>query len=94
MGGIGERPAATDLVVAHQKHPTASADTDHDTGAEMPRSVLLAVDGKTVRSTIDAEGNQSHLLAAMTHHQGLVIAQTEVGVKRMRSRCCPHCWTN
>lgn len=56
---------------------TECADNDTDT----PRPVLLAVDGKTVRGAIDAEGNQAHLLAAMTHHQGLVIAQTEVDGK-------------
>lgn len=52
-----------------------------DTEAESVRPVLLAVDGKTVRGAVDAEGNQTHLLAVMTHHQGLVIAQTEVGAK-------------
>jgi predicted transposase YbfD/YdcC len=52
-----------------------------DVGAESVRPVLLAVDGKTVRGAIDAEGNQTHLLAAMTHQQGLVIAQTEVDGK-------------
>lgn len=60
---------------------TTTGCTDTDTDTDAPRSVVLAVDGKTVRGAIDAEGNQTHLLAAMTHHQGLVIAQTEVGVK-------------
>jgi predicted transposase YbfD/YdcC len=60
-------------------NPTQNTDTDADTNTA--RSMLLAVDGKTVRGAIDAKGNQSHLLAAMTHHQGLVIAQTEVGAK-------------
>lgn len=60
---------------------TGCATTDTGSGAEPVRPVLLAVDGKTVRGAVDAEGNQTHLLAAMTHHQGLVIAQTEVDGK-------------
>jgi predicted transposase YbfD/YdcC len=59
---------------------TECADND-DADIEPVRPVLLAVDGKTVRGALDAEGNQAHLLAAMTHHQGLVIAQTEVDGK-------------
>jgi predicted transposase YbfD/YdcC len=55
--------------------------TETGSGTEPVRPVLLAVDGKTVRGAIDAEGNQTHLLAAMTHHQRLVIAQTEVDGK-------------
>jgi predicted transposase YbfD/YdcC len=43
--------------------------------------VGLAVDGKTVRGAIRADGRQVHLLAAATHQSGLVIAQREVGVK-------------
>jgi hypothetical protein len=50
-------------------------------GAGPVRPVLLAVDGKTVRGAVDVEGNQTHLLAAMTHDQGLVIAQAEVDGK-------------
>jgi predicted transposase YbfD/YdcC len=53
--------------------------TDTDTG--QLRAVVLAVDGKTVRGAKDIDGNQVHLLAAMTHHQGLIVAQTEVGAK-------------
>jgi predicted transposase YbfD/YdcC len=40
----------------------------------------VAVDGKTVRGAKDSEGNQTHLLAAMTH-TGLVAGQVEVGAK-------------
>jgi predicted transposase YbfD/YdcC len=58
-----------------------NSDSGCDSGADLVRPVLLAVDGKTVRGAVDAEGNQTHLLAAMTHHQGLVIAQTEVDGK-------------
>jgi hypothetical protein len=41
----------------------------------------VAVDGKTVRGAKNAEGNQVHLLAAMTHVRGLVVAQTDVAAK-------------
>lgn len=60
---------------------TTTTDTGSGSGAGPVRPVLLAVDGKTVRGAVDAEGNQTHLLAAMTHHQGFVIAQTEVDGK-------------
>jgi predicted transposase YbfD/YdcC len=43
--------------------------------------VAIAVDGKTVRGAIDAEGNQVHLLAAATHENTLVLGQVEVGAK-------------
>jgi predicted transposase YbfD/YdcC len=41
----------------------------------------IAVDGKTVRGAVDAQGNQVHLLAAATHQDSLVLAQVEVGAK-------------
>lgn len=40
----------------------------------------LALDGKTLRGAKDGDGNQTHLLAAMTHG-GLVARQVEVGAK-------------
>ena len=43
--------------------------------------VAVAVDGKTVRGAVDDEGNQTHLLAAATHSDSLVLAQVEVGAK-------------
>jgi predicted transposase YbfD/YdcC len=43
--------------------------------------VAVAVDGKTVRAAIDSEGNQTHLLAAATHGEQLVLGQVEVGAK-------------
>ncbi len=45
--------------------------------AATPRAVL-AVDGKRVRGSVDADGNAVHLLAAATHDDGLVLAQTDV----------------
>lgn len=78
-GDRGERAESSEITEPLSTTTTECA--DNDTDAEPVRPVLLAVDGKTVRGAIDAEGNQTHLLAAMTHHQGLVIAQTEVDGK-------------
>ena len=36
---------------------------------------------ETVRGATDAEGNQTHLLAAATHQDCLVLGQVEVGAK-------------
>jgi DDE_Tnp_1-associated/Transposase DDE domain len=46
-----------------------------------PALVAIAVDGKTVRGAVDAEGRQVHLLAAATHQDSLVLGQVEVGAK-------------
>lgn len=62
---------------AGQNNPTGPAGTrdGSDDGA-----VGIAVDGKTLRGAKDGDGNQTHLLAAMTH-TGLVAAQVDVGAK-------------
>lgn len=62
---------------------TARQAADHSS-PEWPAEtglVALAVDGKTVRAAIDSEGNQTHLLAAATHGEQLVLGQVEVGAK-------------
>jgi predicted transposase YbfD/YdcC len=81
-GDQGER-AESSATTEPVNTTTTDSDTDSGSGsgADLVRPVLLAVDGKTVRGAVDAEGNQTHLLATMTHHQGLVIAQTEVDGK-------------
>lgn len=43
-------------------------------------SLVVAVDGKTLRGTCDSTGQGVHLLAAMTH-DGTVLAQRDVGAK-------------
>lgn len=66
-----------------------TADTDHDdrsdqdnSGDGMDRALLaVAVDGKTIRGAVDADGDQVHLLAAATHGDQLVLGQVEVGAK-------------
>lgn len=52
-------------------------ETDQDTAAPL----AIMVNGKAVRGATDAEGNQTHLLAAATHHNALVLGQIEVGAK-------------
>ncbi len=49
----------------------------------MPGSSLVgvAVDGKAVRGAVGADGAQTHLLAAATHGEQLVLGQVQVGVK-------------
>lgn len=62
--------------------PAHDQDQDgHDTAAGSSTLLAVAVDGKTVRGAIGAEGNQTHLLAAATHHDALVLGQVEVGAK-------------
>ena len=43
--------------------------------------LAVAVDGKTVRGAVDPDGAQTHLLAAATHGDQLVLGQVEVGAK-------------
>ncbi|MGH3674753.1 MAG: ISAs1 family transposase [Mycobacterium sp.] len=46
-----------------------------------PAFRAIAVDGKAVRGAIDADGDQTRLLAAATHVDSLVLGQVEVGAK-------------
>jgi predicted transposase YbfD/YdcC len=70
--------AAVDAVIGAWLAACA-ADTGSPDQDQVP--VAIAVDGKTVRGAVDADGNQTHLLAAATHHDGLVLGQVEVGAK-------------
>lgn len=47
-------------------------ETDQDT----PELLAIMVDGKAVRGATDAEGNQTHLLAAATHDDALVLVSS------------------
>lgn len=76
-GDQGQRAEPSQSIEPRSATTTGCTDTEVESG----QPVVLAVDGKTVRGAVDAEGNQTHLLAVMTHHQGLVIAQTEVDGK-------------
>jgi DDE_Tnp_1-associated len=48
---------------------------------DTPELLAIMVDCKEVRGATDAEGNQTHLLAAATHVEALVLGQVEVGAK-------------
>lgn len=50
-------------------------------GQDQPTLMAIAVDGKALRGATDEHGNQVHLLAAATHAQRLVLAQTDVSAK-------------
>ena len=85
----GADAAAVDAVVGAwllaQATTRAGEQAEQHGGAgeepEAPALVAIAVDGKTVRGATDAEGNQTHLLAAATHQDSLVLGQVEVGAK-------------
>ena len=55
-------------------------DTDPTDGAD-GELLAVAVDGKTVRGAVAADGAQVHLLAAATHGDQLVLGQVDVGAK-------------
>lgn len=76
----GVDAARVDAVVGAWLAEQAAADDGAEAG---PRAapVAIAVDGKTVRGAIDVDGAQTHLLAAVTHGDGLVLGQVEVGAK-------------
>jgi hypothetical protein len=76
----GADAAAVDAVIGAWLAEQAAAreDAAHDGDAAL---VAIAVDGKAVRGATDAEGNQTHLLAAATHKDSLVVGQVEVGAK-------------
>jgi predicted transposase YbfD/YdcC len=73
------------------EHACGGMDADPGSGAVLvagtrqdrdePALVAIAVDGKTVRGAVDAQGDQVHLLAAATHQDYLVLGQVEVGAK-------------
>ncbi len=52
-----------------------------ETGGDTPELLAIMVDGKAVRGATDTHGNQTHLLAAATHCDALVLGQVEVGAK-------------
>jgi predicted transposase YbfD/YdcC len=71
------------------QHATAAAaastaarapDTDPTDGAD-GELLAIAVDGKTVRGAVAADGAQVHLMAAATHGDQLVLGQVDVSAK-------------
>ena len=62
--------------------PDAADRTDTEPVEQVDGPLLaVAVDGKTVRGAVAADGTQVHLLAAATHGDQLVLGQVEVGAK-------------
>lgn len=56
----------------------------------------IAVDGKTLRGARDADGEQAHLLSAVVHDAGVVIAQRDVAAKTneiTELARCSRAWT-
>lgn len=65
---------------------------DHQLGAWLTRHNLLpgkavAVDGKTLRGAHDGEQSAPHLLSAILHQEGIVLAQQSVGDKTNEIPC-------
>lgn len=83
----GADAAAVDAVIGAwltERARCAEPGTEPDAGHWPPPSTPLtavAVDGKTVRGALGADGRQVHLLAAATHGTQLVLGQVEVGAK-------------
>lgn len=66
---------------------------DEKTGAwiakqqTLPKGQALALDGKTLRGSGDGEGKAIHLLSAIVHGSGVVVAQTPVPGKTNEITC-------
>ena len=61
--------------------PVDGADCVHQAQQADGPLLAVAVDGKTVRGAVAADGAQVHLMAAATHGEQLVLGQVEVGAK-------------
>ncbi len=84
----GADAAAVDAVIgawllahAAARDPAARDLVAPETGQDTGELLAIMVDGKAVRGATDAQGNQTHLLAAATHRDALVLGQVEVGAK-------------
>lgn len=49
----------------------------------------LALDGKVIKGAVDLDGSQLQLLSVFEHEQRVVIAQSEVGLKKKKSMTTP-----
>jgi predicted transposase YbfD/YdcC len=67
--------------LATQQPSWAPAPDDGTDGAWQAAPGAVAVDGKTLRGAVDADGRQVHLLAALAHGSGTVLAQRRVDAK-------------
>jgi hypothetical protein len=78
-GWLLAQAAAGDAAAGDAAAGDAVPETDQD--ALEPEPLAIMVDGKAVRGATDTEGNQTHLLAAATHDDALVLGQVQVGAK-------------
>ncbi len=67
--------------LAAQQPSWAPAPDDGWAPAAQAAPGAVAVDGKTLRGAVDADGRQVHLLAALAHGSGTVLAQRRVDAK-------------
>src|SRR6266545_2606426 len=67
--------------LAAQQPSWAPAPDDGWAPAAQAALGAVAVDGKTLRGAVDADGRQVHLLAALAHGSGTVLAQRRVDAK-------------
>src|SRR6266511_4326635 len=81
--GSGRRPWWRGVCcwLATQRPSWAPAPDDGTDGASQAAPGAVAVDGKTLRGAVDADGRQVHLLAALAHGSGTVLAQRRVDAK-------------
>jgi len=79
----GADAAAVDAVIGSwlTAHAAAGENAAGESEQDALELTAVAVDGKSVRGALDAEGNPVHLLAAATHDDALVLGQVEVGAK-------------
>ncbi|WP_257217473.1 MULTISPECIES: ISAs1 family transposase [Streptomyces] len=75
-----QHPETTECRPPLAAHPVLGEADD-----EEPRG--LAVDGKSLRGAAKAKGRKIHLLAALEHTTGLVLAQLDVGEKTNEITC-------
>jgi predicted transposase YbfD/YdcC len=81
----GVDAAAVDAAIgswlAERTQGVDRADGADGVGGADEELLAIAVDGKTVRGAVAADGSQVHLMAAATHGDQLVLGQVEVGAK-------------
>lgn len=67
--------------LAERQPSCAPSQDDGSDGAWQDAPGAVAVDGKTLRGAVDDHGRQVHLLAALAHGSGTVLAQRRVDAK-------------
>ncbi|WP_246212482.1 ISAs1 family transposase [Streptomyces abyssomicinicus] len=78
---IGRVPAAVDGDALDQAVGAFLAGRHDDAQAGAGQRRVIAVDGKELKGSARLSVGRRHLLAAVTHHQAVTLAQTEVDAK-------------